>query len=267
MPLGGFEREVLRLLAANRNPDSFVAGATVLHQAPASPRRSEDIDLFHDTQVSLGQAFDADTSTLRQAGYEVEVVSQGHEDFRRAMVRRGSSATKIEWVYDSAFRFYPVEKDDELGWRLNFWDAATNKTLALVGRQKIRDYLDCLHLHESHLHFGALSWAAAGKDPGLSPEYIVDWAARGNRFTQDDLKDVRWNGPLDLRDCKRRWLAALEESRLLIATLPPAEMGCLYLDDKGKPVCPDPASSDFPKLTRHFGSVKGAWPRIAERQT
>jgi len=27
MPLGDFEREVLRLLAANRHPDSFVGGA------------------------------------------------------------------------------------------------------------------------------------------------------------------------------------------------------------------------------------------------
>jgi hypothetical protein len=40
MPLGDFEREVLRVLAANRNPDSFVGGATVLHQAPDSPRRA-----------------------------------------------------------------------------------------------------------------------------------------------------------------------------------------------------------------------------------
>jgi hypothetical protein len=41
-------------------------------------------------------------------------------------------------------------------------------------------------------------------------------------------------------------------------------VGCLYLDHTGKPICPDPAAPDFPKLTRHFGSVKGAWPRIVE---
>ena len=29
MPIGDFEREVLRVIAANRNPDSFVGGATV----------------------------------------------------------------------------------------------------------------------------------------------------------------------------------------------------------------------------------------------
>src|SRR6266496_1651811 len=45
MPLGPFEREVLRLLAINRNADSYVGGATVLLQSPVSPRSSEDIDL------------------------------------------------------------------------------------------------------------------------------------------------------------------------------------------------------------------------------
>jgi hypothetical protein len=50
----------------------------------------------------------------------------------------------------------------------------------------------------------------------------------------------------------------------LIARLPPDEVGCLYLNASGKPVCPDPDSPEYPKLTRHFGSVKGAWPRIVE---
>ena len=264
MPLGDFEREVLRLLAANRNPDSFVAGATVLHQPPASPRTSQDIDLFHDTQASLRQAFETDMAVLREAGFEVEAVGQAHEDFRRAWVRRGDRATKVEWVYDSAFRFFPVEPDLELGWRLNFWDAATNKMLALVGRQKVRDYLDCLYLHERHLHLGALAWAAAAKDPGLSPELIIDWAGRGNKFRPEDLLDVKLSKPVDLREAKRKWLIGLDEARQLIEKLPPAEMGCLYLDAAGHPVCPDPGSSDFARLTRHFGSVKGAWPKVVE---
>jgi hypothetical protein len=54
---------------------------------------------------------------------------------------------EFERVYDSSFRFFPVEPDPALGWRLNFWDAATNKTLALFGRHEFRDYLDVLYLH------------------------------------------------------------------------------------------------------------------------
>src|SRR5580704_14593818 len=71
MPLGGFEREVLRLLAVTRNPDSSVAGATVLNQNPDSPRTSKDVDVFHDTIECLAQSADRDIATLRATGYEV----------------------------------------------------------------------------------------------------------------------------------------------------------------------------------------------------
>ena len=57
---------------------------------------------------------------------------------------------------------------------------------------------------------------------------------------------------------------ASEAAFALIEKLPVTERGCFYLDPTGKPVCPDPASPEFPKLTRHYGSVKGAWPRIVE---
>jgi hypothetical protein len=264
MPLGSFEREVLRVLAANRNPDSFIAGATVLHQRDDSPRRSEDVDVFHDLPEALANAFEADSTALRAAGFEVEPVGRVQPDFRRALVRRGGSQTKIEWVQDAAFRFFPVEPDPELGWRLNFWDAATNKALAMAGRQKLRDFLDCLHLHQAHLHLGALTWAAAGKDPGLTPEFILDWALRGNRFYPGDLADVRLNKPLDLVATKQAWFTAVQEARELVARLPAAELGCFYLDASGKPVVPDPSSPEFAKLTRHYGRVKGALPRIVE---
>jgi hypothetical protein len=263
MPLGDFEREVLRLLAANRNPDSFVGGATVLHQGPESLRASRDIDVFHDTAESLAGCAAGDKAALQAAGYAVEPGSQ-EASFHRALIRRGGQETKIEWVQDSAFRFFPVEPDLELGWRLNFWDAATNKVLALVGRQEFRDYLDALYLHDRHLHLGALAWAAAGKDPGFTPELIANWARRGNKFRPEDLREVRLSQPFDLVAGKQKWLTAWAEAEALFERLPLAEMGCLYLDRAGKPVCPDPATPEFPKLKRHFGSLKGAWPRIVE---
>ena len=259
MPLGDFEREVLRVLAANRNPDSFIAGATVLHQHADTPRQSEDVDVFHDLPEALLCAYEADTATLLTAGFSVEPVGRVQPEFRRVVVRRNGLQTKIEWVQDAAFRFFPVEPDLELGWRLNFWDAATNKVLAMAGRQKLRDFLDCLHLHERHLHLGALVWAAGGKDPGLTPEFILDWALRGNRFFPEDLADVRLGKPIDLVATKQAWFAAVQEARELVARLPAAELGAT-----GKPICPDPASPEFAKLTRHYGCVKGAWPRIVE---
>jgi hypothetical protein len=70
--------------------------------------------------------------------------------------------------------------------------------------------------------------------------------------------------PPDLVKFKQRFLAIVDEVAALVEKLSAVEMGCLYLGRTGKPVCPDPAAPDFPKLTRHFGSIKGAWPRILE---
>lgn len=264
MPIGGFEREVLRVVAANRNPDRSIAGGTVLHQAADSPRRSEDIDVFHDAPEALRVAHEIDVAALRKAGFAVEGVGRIHDDFRRARVSRDGRQTKLEWVVDAAFRFFPVEADPELGWRLNFWDGATNKVLALAGRQKLRDFLDCLHLHRRHLHLGALAWAAAGKDPGLTPEFILDWALRGHRFYPEDVADVRLEQPLDLVAAKQEWFEAVQAARQLVSRLPARDLGCLYLDASGRPVCPDPDAPGFDGLRRHHGILRGPLARMIE---
>ncbi|MFM7815637.1 MAG: hypothetical protein ACKPGI_01585, partial [Verrucomicrobiota bacterium] len=124
--------------------------------------------------------------------------------------------------------------------------------------------LDCLYLHRRHLHLGALVWAAAGKDPGLTPEFILDWALRGNRFYPEDLAEVRLEQPLDLVQTKQEWFEAVEQARQRVARLPARELGCFYLDEIGRPVCPDPESADFGSLKRHFGRLRSPLPRIAE---
>jgi len=235
----------------------------VLHQAADSPRASQDVDLFHDEEEAVNAAAQADVQMLRGAGFRIEV-QQPQPGFVRAFVSRAGKQTKIEWLRDSAFRFFPIEPDPQLGWRLNFWDAATNKLLAFAGRMKLRDYLDVMFLHEQHLHLGALAWAAAGKDPGMNAEWIIDWGGRQARLNGQDASQLQLQQPLDLHILRQRWTRAAEEALALIEKLPVTERGCFYLDDKNQPVNPDPASPGFTKLTRHYGSVKGAWPRIAE---
>lgn len=265
MPTGDFEREVLRTIAANRNPDRFIGGGTVVNQDVTTPRSSEDIDVFHDTADSLLRAYRADASTLTSAGYAVDIALQT-PTFVRAAVRRDDRQTKMEWVNDSPFRFFPVERDLDLGWRLNFWDAATNKVLAFAGRTAPRDYIDVLYLHEHHLSFGALVWAAAAKDPGLTPELIVQLARRNSKYRAEQFSEVRLSRPVDLQALKRQFLAAADAADALFTRLPPEDLGCFYLDGSGTPVAPDPSTPDFARLRRHFGSLKGAWPRIVDEE-
>jgi len=261
MPIAPFEKAILRLLAVNRNPESFVAGATVLLRPEDSHRRSQDVDLFHDTADSLKFAAEADDAVLAQNGYHV-VWDNVQPTFRRALVSRDGQITKLEWVFDSAFRFFPIERDEEFGYVLNFWDAATNKVLALAGRGELRDYLDVLELHARFMSLGALAWAAAGKDAGLTPQFILEEAHRLAHYPASLLAEIQLQKPVDLKACKKLWLAALAEANALLEQLPAEEVGCLYLDAKHQPVTPNPRSPEFPKLIRHFGTVRGAWPAI-----
>jgi hypothetical protein len=263
MPLTPFQSQTLRLLAAGRSPESFLAGGTVLNAGADSPRYSKDLDIFHDVEASVAASAETDAATLRAAGYEVAWLLR-QPMFQRAQVVRDGSRLLIEWVFDSAFRFFPVERDDLAGWRLNLYDAATNKLLALMGRSEPRDYLDVLFFHQRHLSLGALCWASSGKDPGVNPFMILEECQRTTRFRPEQFRELHLAAPLDLPGWRQAWIEASREAQSLLQRLPAEEAGCLYLDAAGKPVSPDPASAGFPALRRHFGSVRGAWPVIRE---
>ena len=142
-------------------------------------------------------------------------------------------------------------------------DLATNKVLTLAGRTQIRDYLDVMELHAEYLTLGAMVWAACGKDPGYSPQFLLDMANRHTRYQQSDLETANLTRPVDLQTLKMNWVDARERAEKLCVELPREELGCLYLDQDRKPVTPDPSSEHFPSLIRHFGSPRGSWPVIS----
>ena len=261
MPLAEVRARVLKVIAANRSPDSYLAGATVLHQAEDTPRFSQDLGLFHDREESVALCAEADAATLREAGCELKWLLRT-PSFYLAVVSVEDEQLKIEWAQDSAFRFFPLESDEHCGYRLHFADAAVNKILALAGRHEVRDFVDILHLHDSYLHLGALAWAACDKDPGFTPTFLLDQTGRHASYTQADLDRLHLREPLDLTEMKKHWLTALEQAYELVDSLPSDEVGCLYIDSGGQPVTPAPGSSGFGALTRHHGCIRGAWPRV-----
>ncbi len=258
MPLTPFQRKILLLLAANRNPESYVAGATVINRSPGSARFSNDIDFFHDPAGSVTQSSQADITTLRNNGLKVEVLLET-PTFVRAFVKEAHDGVKLEWATDTAFRFFPIIADPDLGYRLHDIDAAINKCLALAGRTEIRDIIDILTIHDSILHLGACCWAACGKDPGFTPELILEMMSRNARITPDLLAQEKLGFVVDPKEIKLRWLKAFQEARELINQMNPKELGCLYINKKGE-VSRNPGSKDKP----HVGSVRGAWPTFAQ---
>lgn len=185
------------------------------------------------------------------------------ETLHRAEVGLGDDRLRLDWAADSAFRFFLVQEDEEFGYCLHRADLATNKILALAGCGEIRDFLDALQLDHEYLSFGALTWAACGKDPGYTPDLILQQTNRHSRYREDDLATEHLARPVELRDLKRQWIEARQAAGDLFDRLPAEDLGCLYLDGSGEPVTPDPCSEGFRDLSRHFGSVRGAWPRLA----
>src|SRR5271169_7005685 len=113
VPIGKFQSEVLRALAAQRSPDSYIAGGVAINRE--GPRFSGDIDIFHDSETRLEAAATADAAALTAAGYSVawERVRDGKRD---ATVSRGGEAMPLEWVTDAAFRFFPTQPDELFGY-------------------------------------------------------------------------------------------------------------------------------------------------------
>jgi hypothetical protein len=262
MPLTAFQRGVARILANHRNPDSYLAGGAVLNRGEDGLRFSDDLDIFHDVAASVAASAEADAKALGDAGYVVEWTLRGEGIFK-AEVSRGEDRVRLDWTTDSAVRFFPVQPDEDFGYCLHRADLATNKVLALAGRIEIRDFLDILSIDRSYLSLGAVMWAACGKDQGYTPALLLDQTNRHSRFQESDLKSENLARPVDLRELKRQWLEARERAERLFERLPFEELGCLYLDEANNPVTSDPDDPRFPGLKRHYGSVRGAWPKMS----
>jgi hypothetical protein len=219
MALTDFQRAVCRLLAENRiaSGESYVAGGAALNELLGSPRLSRDVDLFHDTEEALVASWRADRKLLEDSGYEVHAARE-RLGFVEADVGQGRERIRLEWARDSAFRFFPLVRHDELGLVLHPFDLATNKVLALVGRLEVRHWVDVIESHERLQPLGYLAWAACGKDPGFSPASILEHAARAGRYSADEVRQLVFTGPPpDAADLGRRWHGALDSGRRVVA--------------------------------------------------
>lgn len=264
MPISDIQAAVLQVIAKNRSLDSYVGGATLIQVELSSPRRSKDLDIFHDDSDMVARCATDDAKALEAAGFSVEWL-QAFPALRTALVRRGDDEVGIDWAADSAYRFFPLEPDPVFGFRLHPLDAATNKVLAFVGRYEIRDLVDSLYLDSHLLSLGALIWAACGKDEGYTPDRILSEAQRRARFTAKDLKaldNLDWVHRPDPVHLRESWEAAVAKAQQLVESLPAEELGCLYLDETGKAVTPDPHAPEFPQLQRHRGAVRGVLPVV-----
>jgi len=258
VPLSKLQTDILRLLAAHRNPESYVAGATALNEH--GPRFSGDIDIFHDREESVAQAAAVDAALLGKNGFAFNWLRR-EPGIHAAIMHRGDEATKLEWVRDSDFRFFPTVEDELFGYRLHVADLATNKALAAAGRSEPRDVLDLLYIHQKHLPLGAVIWAAVAKDPGYSPESLITEIRRNARYLQDDYADLALTEPVDAAVVSQKLKKSLEEAEAFVRAMPHGKEGLLFLANN-LPVQPDP--NNLAIYLEHSGLRRGHWPSSSE---
>lgn len=161
MALTDFQAGVCRIIAENRKAEgaSYIAGGSALNMLLNAPRLSSDIDIFHDTVDALRASWDADRDSLKKHGFSIDVVREA-PSFIEASVSKHGNHVLLQWLRDSAFRFFPLIENDLLGLTMHPFDLATNKVLALVGRLEIRDWIDVQECPTKLAHLGLLAWAA-----------------------------------------------------------------------------------------------------------
>ena len=262
MPITAFQKKVLATIKVNRSPDSYVAGGTAIQRGSDSVRFSSDIDFFHDADQAVNEAYRSDRATLTQAGYTFETqISQ--PSFFRATIGKSGEFLKLEWVRDTAFRYFPVVSDDELGYRLHDADLAINKCLALANRSVVRDAIDILLLDHRVMSLAAMISAGCGKDPGFTPSLMLDMIQRHLTFTPEELAAESLTQTVNPVALKRDLINLVKRTTAQLKKIPAKHIGCLYLDKSGN-ILSDLTQLDPQAHTAHFGSVRGSWPRLVD---
>jgi len=246
MALTKLQREICRLLAEHR----IASGEGV----------------FHDAVEALAATWDADRRVLLEHGFSLQVRRE-RPTFIETEVTRGDERTILQWVHDSAYRFFPLVEREPFGLTLHPFDLATNKVLALVGRVEVRDFVDVLESSEKIQPLGYLAWAASGKDPGFNPVSILEHAARSVRYSADEVRSLDFGGlPPDAAELGRRWRIYLEEARRVVEALPAETAGRCVLRRDG--LLYREATNRLPSdlaeggLVFHQGSIRGALPDL-----
>ncbi len=235
MALTPLQRDVCRLLASLRRSrgESYVAGGVALGEALRTTRISRDLDLFHDTREAVTASWNEDRRLLEHQGLAVAPLHE-RPGFVEAQVSRGTETLVIEWAQDSAFRFFPLVEDDQLGLTLHPFDLATNKVLALVGRVEARDWVDVIACDARLQPLGYLAWAACGKDPGFTPPGLLGHARRTARYSSVEIAALAFEGPPpEASALGQRWQQILAEADAVSALLPADHLGEAVLDDSG----------------------------------
>ena len=235
MALTDLQKRIMQRLSQNRTQSSYLAGGLILNLN--WPRRSDDIDIFHDTDEEVSEAAEKDIADLEKEGFHVTIDVRAYGTYE-ATVSDDASSTVIQWMSDTRIRFFPLVKDEQWGLRLHQADLAINKVLAASSRRKARDFADIVAISTNMCPIGPLVMAAAGKPPAYSPQKITEqirWHAQA--ISDDEYSAVKglpadWTPQFIRAEVTKQ----MDLSETYIMSAPVAVVGVLSVDADGMPI-------------------------------
>jgi hypothetical protein len=192
--LDDFYREVARIALSVADRYGFVLGGGVAWAAHGLVSRpTEDVDLFADVDGAAGAAAAQVRTVLRAAGFEVRdedpdtdlagLFDGFDQDMKDFIVGRGGRQLRLTLGRLDRHRS-PVVMD--LGPVMHVQDLVASKTVALVTRREVRDYIDVAAALDRY-PLDELLELAHRYDPALDPD---DIRAAGHYL--DRLPDQRF---------------------------------------------------------------------------
>ncbi|MDR0490070.1 MAG: nucleotidyl transferase AbiEii/AbiGii toxin family protein [Oscillospiraceae bacterium] len=260
--LSNIQRDIIKILAQNRNENSYFAGGSVFNVD--GPRTSHDLDIFHPDSDECEKAFNSDLVELQRAGLLVKVLKKHNEPFfAKASVCQDKEATEVDWAFDTGYRFFPAQKHHEFGYVLHeYSDVLVGKILACAGRMVVRDYYDLCHGWQRGLPVVECFLAAQACDPGYSPTILLESISFRSKYRPEMFSDLILGGKelegKALADmcvwCKTMLISMSRAVITAMETIPFTEYGTLFLrKDTFKAFLPTPEELEKGDFIRNTG--------------
>lgn len=201
-----------------------------------------------------------DARILQAAGYDITWLRQLPLIYT-AEIKHEDASTRLEWVIDSDYRFFPTMRDVTFGYVLHPVDLAMNKAMAAAGRREVRDLVDLIAVHKKILPLGAVIWAAVEKSPGFTPEGLIAEIRRNSHHPAAEWCALASSEPLDPQIVLADLRAALDAAEAFVTRMPTDRSGLLFLQGVAV-VQPDPERLE--SYRTHSGQRRGQWPSSPE---
>jgi hypothetical protein len=187
-------RDITRiaLAAAGRKYGVAFAGGGALQIHDVSARRTQDVDLFVRKARNVVRAADVIANALERAGYRVEAVSadaQGWVDLSQELREfevyppDGGDPVQVQ----VAFFAYTATITTDIGPVVTLDYLAARKTVALLERHRVRDYIDVASLVDAGYKIRQLLDMAFAEEPSLTAEDAGDAGVHVDQVADERL--------------------------------------------------------------------------------